>query len=76
MTGEISRWGKKQRKKTSEEKSRWGKKQILQKSMFEIYQSPNVYQIHTLRNSRHPKKIFGSGGLTLMEPLDPQIPPK
>ena len=29
MTGEISRWGKKQRKKTSEEKSRWGKKQIL-----------------------------------------------
>ena len=29
MTGEISRWGKKQRKKTSEEKSSWGKKQIL-----------------------------------------------
>ena len=30
MTGKISRWGKKQKKKTSEEKSRWGKKQILQ----------------------------------------------
>ena len=29
MNGEISSWGKKQRKKTSEEKSRWGKKQIL-----------------------------------------------
>ena len=44
--------------------------------MFEIYQSPNVYQIHTLRNSRLPKNISRYGGLTLMEPLDPQIPPK
>ena len=34
MTGEISRWGKKQRKKTSEEKSRWGKKQILRLSSY------------------------------------------
>ena len=43
--------------------------------MNEIYQSPNPYPIYTLRIPRLPKNIFGSGGLTLMERWDPQIPP-